>query len=236
MDNIINFYCDESCHLENDESKAMVLGTVYCPSNKRQQIFTRLREIKNEYGIKSEVEVKWNKVSKSKFALYKHLIDYFFDDDDLKFRGIVIPDKTKLVHDKFNQTHDQFYYKMYFDLLKMVLSPENSNNIYIDIKDTRGNEKVKKLRDVLRAEHYDQKKQIVKKVQQIRSNEVEIMQLTDLLIGALSYLHRDLNSSEAKLNLIKRIQSRSGFSLLKSTWYNEKKFNILIWRSSYGEL
>ncbi|NHQ60865.1 DUF3800 domain-containing protein [Chlorobium sp. BLA1] len=31
MSEIFNIYCDESCHLENDRHKAMVLGAVWCP-------------------------------------------------------------------------------------------------------------------------------------------------------------------------------------------------------------
>ncbi len=30
MTNTFNVYCDESCHLENDHQKAMVLGVVWC--------------------------------------------------------------------------------------------------------------------------------------------------------------------------------------------------------------
>lgn len=233
MDQVINFYCDESCHLENDDSKVMVIGAVYCPNNKRKEVFSRIREIKVSNGLKSNFEIKWNKVSISKIDFYKQIIDYFFDDDDLRFRAIIIPDKSLLLHNKFNQTHDDFYYKMYFDMLKVVLNTDISNNIYIDIKDTKSQEKVNKLCDVLRSKHYDYKNQIIKQIQQVRSDEVEIMQITDMLIGALGYLHRGLNTSEAKLKLIKRIQERSGYSLLKNTFYTEHKTNLLIWKSNY---
>ncbi len=53
----------------------------------------------------------------------------------------------------FNQDHDTFYYKMYFDLLKVILKPEFSYNIYTDIKDTKSQNKVEKLQDVLRNNH-----------------------------------------------------------------------------------
>ena len=46
------------------------------------------------------------------------LINYFFDDDDLHFRAIIIPDKSILDHDKYNQTHDDFYYKCILICLK----------------------------------------------------------------------------------------------------------------------
>lgn len=34
MSTVYNLYCDESCHLENDGQKAMVLGAVWCPDDK----------------------------------------------------------------------------------------------------------------------------------------------------------------------------------------------------------
>ena len=136
-----NIYCDESCHLQNDNSNVMVLGAIWCLKEKKREIFKRIRNIKEEHGLPATFEVKWNKVSPAKVDFYKHLIDYFFDDDDLHFRALVVPDKSILNHEQFNQTHDDFYYKMYFDLLKVILSPTNGYNIFIDIKDTKSQQK-----------------------------------------------------------------------------------------------
>ena len=225
-----NIYCDESCHLPNDNSRVMVLGAVWCPLNKRKEIFTRIREIKSKYNFKAGFEMKWNKVSKGRIDFYLEIINYFFDDDDLHFRVLIVPDKKMLDHTAFNQDHDTFYYKMYFDLLKVILSPHCGYNIYIDIKDTHSNNKVQKLKEVLRNNHYDYQKQIIKRVQQVNSKEVEILQLTDLLIGAIGYLHRGLNENEGKIKIIEKMCQRSGYSLKQSTLYKEDKMNIFIWR------
>ena len=178
-----NIYCDESCHLENERSKVMVLGATWCSENVKNKVFSRIREIKAKYGFKPEFEIKWNKVSSARCDFYKELIDYFFDNDDLHFRGLVVPDKTLLNHNFFNQDHNTFYYKMYFDLLKVILSPDCAYNIYIDIKDTKGQEKVLKLQSVLLNNHYDYQSMIVRKIQQVQSHEVELLQITDLLCG-----------------------------------------------------
>jgi len=229
-----NVYCDESCHLQNDKSNVMVLGAIWCAKDKKREIFKRIRGIKMEFGFPQDFEVKWNKVSPSELHFYKRLIDYFYDDDDLNFRALVVQDKSILNHDQYGQTHDDFYYKMYFDLLKVILSPSHSYNIYIDIKDTRSQKKVNSLTEVLRNTKYDYKHHIIKNIQQIKSHEVELLPLADLLIGAVSYLHRGLASSEAKLSLIKRIQERSGYSLMQSTLYKEDKTNIFIWKPRTG--
>jgi hypothetical protein len=221
----------------------MVLGAIYCPATKKDEIFLRIDELKRKYNLipkhnkhpkenRTYYEIKWNKVSKSQIAFYRDVIDYFFDDDDLSFRVLVVPDKSLLDYEKYGHTHDTFYYKMYFSMLKAILQPEFAHNIYIDIKDTRSREKVHKLENVLRNDKYDYNKEIIKKVQQVRSHEVELVQLADLLIGAVSYVNRGLNTSDAKNELIERIRQRSRYSLLKSTLIKEKKFNIFKWESS----
>ena len=154
---------------------------------------------------------------------------FVFDDDDLHFRGLVIPDKSLLDHGAFGQSHDDWYYKMYFTMLKTIFEPQHSYRVYIDIKDTLGHEKVTKLHDVLCNNAYDFSKKIIDRVQRIHSHEAELLQLADLLIGALSYLHRGLTDSQAKLTLIERIRHRSGYKLTQNTLLRESKFNLMIW-------
>jgi hypothetical protein len=246
MREIINIYCDESCHLENDNEKIMALGAVYCPASKKSEIFQILSELKKKHDLipknkknlndnRAYYELKWNKVSLAKINYFKDVLDYFFADDDLHFRVLVVPNKSKLDYEKFNHTHDSFYYKMYFSMLKAILNPQRAHHIYIDIKDTRSREKVHKLEQVLRNDKYDYAKEIIKKVQQVRSHEVELIQLADLLTGAVAYVNRDLTGSKAKNLLIDHIRHRSKYSLIKSTLIREQKFNIFLWNSSkYG--
>ncbi|MCT2563294.1 DUF3800 domain-containing protein [Chryseobacterium herbae] len=238
----INIYCDESCHLENDNERTMTIGAVYCPIEKKQEIFERLYSLKEKHNLipknkkndkenREYYELKWNKVSKTKLEYYKDVLNYFFDDTDLQFRVLVIPDKSAIDYKKFNHTHDTFYYKMYFGMLKAILTPQCSHHIYIDIKDTRSREKVHKLEEVLRNDKYDYSKEIIKKVQQVRSHEVEILQLTDLLVGATGYVNRGLNTSKPKNELVELIKKRSKYSLTKSTLLKERKFNIFVWEA-----
>ena len=196
-----NIYCDESCHLEHDGIKPMLLGCVWCPESEKNEIFKRLRDIKVRNGLKPTCELKWNAVSESKLAYYLDVLDYFFDNSNLHFRVLVVPDKTVLRHGEFGQTHDMFYYKMYFDLLKTILVPQNEYNIFIDIKDTRGEKKVEKL-----------------------------VELADFLTGAIGYVHRGLTTSKAKLQLIEKLREKSRYSLTKSTLVKEDKVNIFIWK------
>lgn len=231
MSEIYNVYCDESCHLQNDKMKSMVLGAVMCKKEYYQSIIQRIKEIKRTHNIPLHQEMKWVKISPKNICFYENIIDFFFDSNYLSFRGIVIPDKSKLNHEYFKQTHDDWYYKMYFLLLDRLFTSEYKYNVYIDIKDTLGYAKLKRLKDFLHNSNYDFDKRMISKVQEIRSHETSIIQITDLIIGALSYLHRNINTSDAKLRIIEKIKIRSRRNLITSTLPGERKFNLLIWES-----
>ncbi len=217
-----NIYCDESCHLKNDHKKVMLLGAIWCPLDRLEKANVRLQEIKREYKFPNTFEIKWTKVSPAKVDFYKEIIDYFFDNNELHFRALIVPDKEKLDHNYFNQDHDTWYYKMYFDLLKVILMPENKYYIYIDLKDTRGGDKIKKLHSVLQNEMYDFSWDIIERVQLVHSHEILLMQLADLLLGAVSAENRNETISNAKKKLISLIldlclrERMSEFFLIKS--------------------
>jgi len=124
----------------------------------------------------------------AKAAFYLDVLDYFFDDDDLHFRALIVPNKDELRHADFGQSHDEWYYKMYFDMLKVLFEPHAEYRTYLDIKDTRSAAKVAKLHDVLCNNMYDFERRIIARVQTVRSHEVEQLQLADLLIGAVVYV------------------------------------------------
>ncbi len=232
MINVFNVYCDESCHLEHDRESAMVLGAVWCPYKTTKDIFCDIKNIKKEHGLDKNFEIKWTKVSPAKLNFYSDLVDYFFSNKNLHFRCLVVPDKTKIDHGRFDQDHDTWYYKIYFDLLKAIFNPNSKYRIYIDIKDTNGGAKIKKLHKVLCNKYYDFDREKIEKIQIVKSDEVVLVQLADLLIGALSYANRKLSTSSAKTSLVEKIKELSGYGLQKSTLVQEDKFNIFIWSAS----
>ena len=71
----------------------------------------------------------------------------------------------------------------------------------------------------------------VKKVQAIRSDEVQLIQLSDLVIGAIGYDIRELKSSKSKLELVNYIEKKFNISFMLNSSSSNKKFNIFHWRS-----
>lgn len=229
---IYNIYCDESCHLEHDHQPVMVLGAVWCPSEKTREISATIREIKKAHGLSPTLEIKWTKVSPAKEAFYLDLVQFFFDTEFLHFRALVIADKTKLQHGLYGQDHDTWYYKMYFDMLKVILEPDARYRIYLDIKDTCSTQKIAKLHDVLCNNMYDFQRQIIERVQTVRSYEVELLQLADLLIGVISYVNRGLSGNAAKVALVNKMRERSNYNLLQTNLLRENKVNLFVWHAS----
>lgn len=226
-----NVYCDESCHLENDHQPVMLLGSVWCPKSDVQRLSDEIRKIKIRYNARGEL--KWTKVSKAKESFYIELVGYFLETPQLHFRCLVIDDKTKLNHNYFNQgSHDTFYYKMYYSMLKTILSPQNRYYIYLDIKDTRSQNKINQLKEVLCNNVYDFTKQMIANIQHIRSCESELLQLADFLTGAVSYKNRNLAGNQAKIAIINHIERKIDQSLCSSTSLFNEKFNLFIFSPS----
>lgn len=218
MRKTFNIYCDESCHIENDHKDYMILGYVKVPYNQVKIHTEKIKTLKRKHNF--FVEIKWSKVSKSKSAFYNDLIDYFFSSD-ICYRAVVIK-KAKIDNDGYGQDFDTFYYKMYYQLLNHQQDMSASYNIYLDIKDTLGAYKVNKLKEILQNKY-----SVIRTLQNIRSHESLMLQLSDLLSGAINY---NLNNKEkkviAKKNIIDRIEKQANLPLTQTTYLSEEKLNL----------
>jgi len=231
MSDLIHIYCDESCHLEKDGHPAMSLGAVSCPADTHKSVGRDIKALKKVHGIPRGREIKWGQVSPSNLEFYLALVDLFFDDVRLGFRGVVVPDKNMLDHARFGQTHDDFYYKMWWQLLTRMIDDEHGFRIFVDIKDTHSSNKLRKLQEVLCNTYYDFDCHRIQSLEAVRSHDVPLVQLADVLTGALSHHFRGVTRSEAKRALIEHIKERSGLHLDKSTPPAARKFNLFIWRA-----
>lgn len=213
MSKTFNIYCDESCHIENDHKPFMFLGKVSAAYNQVKLHTENIQELKKKHHFYAEI--KWTSVSKSKLRFYEELIDYFFSTD-LQFRAIGV-EKSRINNGAFNQCYDDFYYKMYYYLLNHNLNSLYNYNVYLDIKDTLSAFKVKKLKEILNT-----KFGVFRNVQNIRSHESLLLQLADLIMGAISYYHNDFDKANpAKVKLIEKIKQHSGTELDRTN-YSDK--------------
>lgn len=195
----------------------MFLGSVCVAYNQLKGITERIKDIKAKHHFYGEI--KWTNVSKSQYRFYEELVKYFFETE-MTFRCVGV-EKEKIKYEAFGKSYDDFYYTMYYYLLNYKLNTIDGNyNVYLDIKDTLSAHKVTKLKKILNSQFG-----VFRNIQNIRSHESLIMQLSDLLMGAISYLHNnDQKINQAKVHLIEKIKSHAGESLEKTN-YN-KKLNL----------
>ena len=116
-------------------------------------------------------------------------------------------------------------------MLNRLFDSTNTYNVYVDIKDTHSAQRTEKLEEVLANSHYDFNHECIKKVQPIRSDEVQMMQITDVINGAVCRANRTTipQPSGAKAEIIDYIRMRSKLRLTQSTTLGTRKFNIFVW-------
>ena len=216
MSKTFNLYCDESTHLENDHMPYMIIGYIKCPYPQIKLLKQKIKELKVRYKYKGEF--KWSKISTKMEPFYVDLVDLFFNSD-LEFRAVIV-NKAQINPELAEFTHDDFYFKMYYQLLHNKMDLSDTYNVYLDIKDTCSFHKLHKLKKILK---YNSS---IRNCQFIRSHESYLMQLADVLIGAINYKLRVHDRVLSKNNIINKIEDLSPYKINSTTPKNSNKINL----------
>lgn len=231
-----NICIDESCHLEHDRLPVMCIGYIKLGQENYEQFKEEIKEIKLKH--KSPTEIKWHNLSSSRLPLYKDLIDYFFQKN-IEFRCVLIKNKQRLDHAQFNQGDpNNFYYKTVYLLLNSETnSPTNEYKVLLDLKDSRGRERLNKIEEVFDNKYYG--KSPFGHFQHIHSDETDFLQLADLFIGAITYkargAHAADNPSKAKVEFLQYLEQTSGYQIDEGTEPWATKFNIFDFQPRSGK-
>ncbi len=222
--NIYKIFCDESCHLEHDGADIMVLGALHCTAEKATALTKHIKWLRHQHNYHNEL--KWTKLIAKQWPFYRSLLDMLFDDCDIWFKATVVQHKQSLDHERYNAgSHNTFYYKMFYYTLKDFLGPNNRYRIYLDYMDTLGGSKTKELCDVLQ-NSTDWSLSVNAFI--VQSYEAQLIQLCDLLIGAISYKNRtDIShKSIIKGQIVAYLEAKLGHELNYTTPPWERQFNI----------
>lgn len=217
-----NLYCDESTHLPNDGRPYMIYGYVSVASNQIKMIREQLKAIKSKYNYTGEW--KWTGIYDKTLQMYRELVEYFFSVSGLNFRAVVV-NKSQINESRADYTFNDFYFKMYFQLLHHKTDMSAVHNIYFDIKDTCSQQKLHKLKDILK---YNAS---IGNFQFIRSHESLFLQLADVLMGAINYNLRILTGDiegkvVAKRKIVDCIGSHINMSLTCTSPLSAEKINL----------
>jgi len=221
----IEIYCDENNQnlftSKNPTLNFATIGSIWIEAEKRQEIKEKIKSLRKKHRFLREI--KWNKVSFKKMDFYKEIIDLFFSyGNEMRFRSIIIPAKD-IKWEILNNDHELGFYKFYYQMLHHWIFENNKYNIFCDIKTNRNKKEYSVFKECLQKANVLSE---IKNIQALPSKEVELIQLADLLLGAVSArLNESLKSGGAKekfvLYLEKKLSSR-----IQPTSKSEPKFNV----------
>lgn len=221
MSKTFNLYCDESTHLIHDGHPYMLLSYISIAYPQIRLAKEEIKAIKRKFNYTEEL--KWTNVHSTTYKVYAELVDWFFMND-LEFRTVVV-DKSQIDEQRADYSFNDFYFRMYFQLLHTKVDFQNRYNVFLDIKDTCSGEKLEKLKKIM---SYNSS---IGTLQFIPSRESVFIQLADVLMGAINYTLRiqkgDVKGNViAKLKLIEKIKRHSNISLNTTTPLSRNKFNL----------
>lgn len=221
MSKTFNLYCDESTHLIHDGHPYMLLSYISIAYPQIRLAKEEIKAIKRKFNYTEEL--KWTNVHSATYKVYAELVDWFFMND-LEFRAVVV-DKSQIDEKRADYSFNDFYFRMYFQLLHTKVDFQNRYNVFLDIKDTCSGEKLEKMKKIM---SYNSS---IGTLQFIPSRESVFIQLADVLMGAINYNLRiqkgDVKGNViAKLKLIEKIKRHSNISLNTTTPFSRNKFNL----------
>ena len=173
-----DLYCDES----GTEKGDFFFGAIHCSRARANILNDQVERYRIETGINREL--KWTKVSRELPAQYKSFVDVFLKDEAATF---LLSEISKGRHwRKLASSPDSQFLQAYFHFLEQVMKPHARYAIFLDDSSSK-RYKFNSLYYCLNLPAIKNRRQ--KKVtsfQTVNSNENSLIQLVDVLLGALT--------------------------------------------------
>lgn len=226
-----NLYCDESRHTSDPSQSYAVIGALQCPRDEKRRLVHRIHSLMALH--KAQGEFGWKRLSPNRNDFYLALQELFITEPELRFRCLVV-DRSNLDHERFNEGDSELgFYKLYYQMLVHWLQPGHQYHIYLDWQQNASTRRFEDLRAILKNKLSGRAR--VAFLEPVTSHTQPLIQLADLLMGAVGYqwnnLDRRPNSSECKSQFASSLAKQLGHtSLHYSTAPGEQKFNIFNWQ------
>ncbi|ABP66629.1 hypothetical protein Csac_1015 [Caldicellulosiruptor saccharolyticus DSM 8903] len=231
---LIHIYCDESSQNKN---RYMIIGGLWVLYENLKEIEETIKQYRTQHNMYSEL--KWGKVSKGKLVEYKKLVDIIFKfigEKKMAYRCIVV-DLSLMDNKKYNKGDEELgFYKMYYQLLLHYINPNYRYIIYPDDRKNSYKYRLQSLQIILNRGLRKKHKldmDIVRHIEARKSHEVDLIQATDILTGAIGFHWNDMDKKEgassAKKELALYIAQKAGLATLKSYHRKDCSMHFHIW-------
>lgn len=228
----VNIYCDESRHTSGGD-RFMVIGAILCDREKKREYVHQIHLLKKKHNAQGEFG--WKRLSPNKQEFYFELIDFFMEND-IGFKCIVV-DKNIIDNETYNDGDSELgFYKFYYQMLKDSLEANKEYYIYLDWQQNREQHRFSTLKFYLQRKLEGRAK--IACLEPVTSTNQPLIELADLLIGAVGYQYNNRQESSVKTAFCSRLANllhtretryfRYG-NLRTFTAKAEKKFNIFKW-------
>ena len=216
-------YCDESRHTAGPDCRYWTIGSLWLPRSRQHEWTTKIRALLGSHHLKGEV--KWSKTSRLSLPGYQALIAAFVADPDLKFRVIVVDHKAFDPQRFHGGDRELGFYKLYYELLVKWVQPQVRYTFLLDHQTVSEADRFAMLRKVM-----DRKVRgtaWVDDLTVIDSSETPLVQLADLLTGAVSAAWCGPKAGSPKAEMVAAVEKYIGHPLTQtSPGPNMEKFNI----------
>lgn len=216
-------YCDESRHDGAPEHPFMAIGGLWVPRERKLEISRGFRNLRQELGL--HAEVKWSKTSAKCLEAYSRLVDYFFDEDDLLFRVIVVEQQQVDLNTHHGGDRELGFYKFYYEMLIKWITEGNEYLVLLDFKQNKGSDRYGMLNRVLNNALVG--KAWISDLTVIDSHQTPLAQLCDLLTGATAATWCGCREGSPKEALTRLVGERRGHALtIPTAGPGVSKFNV----------
>jgi hypothetical protein len=256
----IRIYSDESRH---KNERFMLLGGIWIEEKNVSYATSQIKKLRNYKGYKNSSgkhidflgEFKWQKVSNKYFHVYKELVDIFFEwinKDTARFCCMLIDRQNPVIQKENNIDEDGYFkllYQLYFHNSKIPaiykIFPDSISNSTVKVNLPKLDLSLdssfrNKFIPLLNPKDEVPKKGFVNNITPIDSKSNDLIQVVDVIIGAIGYLQNSLfRKKRAKVDKVKLMKyifekmALSGAILVSGkTYYVAKstKFNIWVFK------
>lgn len=218
-------FFDETGLLNNDVDKFFILGMVKClRPHKLASFVQRLRDKNHFYD-----EIKWKKVNAKNLSIMKSLIDAFFATQNTSFYCIVLHKNNMDFEKYFNNDFFKAYQSFTTLLLKKSIHEDEMVSIIADYYSTPNKDEFEaKVRNYVNDHN---QRMCVHSVVRIHSKGSDLIQIADLLMGAVNYEFKLKNKlidapSKGKIELLDYLKTTIKVDDL-THYMKTEKFNVM---------